>query len=274
MLRLCADLGALVVVRGDLARPRTPYRDEADRLYLEVLRAAPQPTEGTAEEIARVEAKLTAQQPELQLTPLGLRAVNRSLRAVGIDAPVIGELRGSDATTLCAAIGSYDIEDFETELAEWLAGRTAKDAVGQLVELVRGTDDSGLRMTALTGLSRIDPEGFDALTYLADEPGIGPIAKVHLINAGRLDERSMSREETLFVLIDTIAALDDVGSEDVVDALGPVGSDPAAVEALWRVPHPSTGRVLERIAQHHPNKKIAKAARKALFKVRSNAASS
>jgi hypothetical protein len=49
-----------------------------------------------------------------------------------------------------------------------------------------------------------------------------------------------------------------------------VTDDPAGFFAeLWRVEHPHTARVLEAIGELHPDKRVAKEARKAAFKTRS-----
>lgn len=40
-------------------------------------------------------------------------------------------------------------------------------------------------------------------------------------------------------------------------------------DAMWRLPHPDAREVLTMIGEEHPDKKIAKAARKAVFKASS-----
>jgi hypothetical protein len=43
----------------------------------------------------------------------------------------------------------------------------------------------------------------------------------------------------------------------------------ATVEEMWRLDHPDVADVLRALGDHHPDKEIAKAARKAAFKARS-----
>lgn len=242
---LAADLG-IVTADGDLHS----YRLSADLLDGEEAGSGPQ--------------------TQVELSPLGLWAVNRSIRAVGLAAPVVGELAAADATTLCATIRSYDIESFDTEISEWLDARAPQAATGELVELVRDTDDPGLRMVAMTALTRIDPQGHDALGYLAGEPVFGTLAKVNLMAIGRLGEDALTHEEALVVMVETLAALDEVDQDDVVSALARFGGDQEGlVGQLWSVPHPAVADVLQAIAAHHPERRVAKAARRALFKARS-----
>lgn len=88
--------------------------------------------------------------------------------------------------------------------------------------------------------------------------------------------------ERAFVLISVLhcssprcwasAAVGEISSDYIVTTFATLGTDQAvAVEELWRVPHPATERVLDAVSTHHPDRKVAKAARKALFKLRSRA---
>jgi hypothetical protein len=49
----------------------------------------------------------------------------------------------------------------------------------------------------------------------------------------------------------------------------PAGREEQVIELMWRSDHPAAGQALEALGRHHPDKKIAKAARKAEFKARS-----
>jgi hypothetical protein len=52
----------------------------------------------------------------------------------------------------------------------------------------------------------------------------------------------------------------------------PAGREPAAFEMMARAPHPDAASVLTVIGRHHPDKKIAKAARKSTYKAASRKA--
>jgi hypothetical protein len=61
------------------------------------------------------------------------------------------------------------------------------------------------------------------------------------------------------------------GPEDIARQLGdavPAGREQEIFEVMWRIPHPSADDVLSLLGAHHPDKTIAKAARKAAFKAR------
>jgi hypothetical protein len=52
----------------------------------------------------------------------------------------------------------------------------------------------------------------------------------------------------------------------------PAGREPAAFEMMARIPHPDAASVLTVIGKYHPDKKIAKAARKSAYKATSRQA--
>jgi hypothetical protein len=48
---------------------------------------------------------------------------------------------------------------------------------------------------------------------------------------------------------------------------GPAGQEQQMFDVMWRLDHPQVHEVLTSLGRKHPDKKIAKAARKAAFKV-------
>jgi hypothetical protein len=75
-------------------------------------------------------------------------------------------------------------------------------------------------------------------------------------------------------LVDFLAvALEIAGPEEVVAVLsnGAPDGGAAILEGIWRLDHPRLDDVLEAIGSHHPDKAVAKAARKALMKHKSRA---
>ena len=65
------------------------------------------------------------------------------------------------------------------------------------------------------------------------------------------------------------------GPEALAKRLGdviPAGQEPAMFESMARIPHPDAADVLTVIGRHHPDKKIAKLARKSAYKAASRQA--
>jgi hypothetical protein len=92
----------------------------------------------------------------------------------------------------------------------------------------------------------------------------------------------LADDDLAWVITDALVAdgwddVDDVEYEPAVLAkrlceVIPAGREPAAFEMMARVPHPDAASVLTVIGRHHPDKKIAKAARKSAYKAASRQA--
>ncbi|MGQ0779361.1 MAG: hypothetical protein ACT4NY_33930 [Pseudonocardiales bacterium] len=95
-----------------------------------------------------------------------------------------------------------------------------------------------------------------------------------LLGAGALDPAEVEPERLLRVGVDMFAVAYEVGGpEDLLDAMaaGDAGQDAqlAIVEKIWRIDHPRVEELLEAIGEHHPDKRVAKSARKSLLRHRS-----
>ncbi|WP_223268601.1 hypothetical protein [Streptosporangium nondiastaticum] len=101
---------------------------------------------------------------------------------------------------------------------------------------------------------------------------LGGLARVWLAEHGAADVPEPGEDMVFWLTIDTIAAqLAASGDTDelrgLVESL--VGQHSGFFDAAWRVEHPATADVLEAMGRLHPEKKVAKEARKAAFKARS-----
>jgi hypothetical protein len=80
-------------------------------------------------------------------------------------------------------------------------------------------------------------------------------------------------EDLAWLLTDTLAAWSpEEPPAELVDELTeavPAGHEQDLFEAMWRLPHPSAHEVLTLIGTHHPDRTVAKGARKAAFKAAS-----
>ena len=120
---------------------------------------------------------VTVTEGRSSLTPLGLWATNRSLRAQGEVAPVVGELLGSSASELLEACASMPLEVAETEMRSWIEARPGL-AVG---ELARAARSGALPMLALHALGLVAPEAEAEVRAMLDVPELGPLAHLWLI---------------------------------------------------------------------------------------------
>lgn len=207
------------------------------------------------------------------LTPLGVWAVRESLLAEGFIAPVVGELATVPARELVDGLAFYDDDSAAEEIGGWVAAHQPAEAAAGLLEVMAG-DSPGDRNLAAAALQRLDDEAAPAVREGLADPLVRPYAVMWLRSHG--DETAgLSAEETHWLLIDSVAGLLESGAdaEEAVPAAVAEGAAQvdlgAMCDQLWRVDHPDTARVLDALGAHHPDKKVAKAARTAAFKARS-----
>lgn len=111
-----------------------------------------------------------------------------------------------------------------------------------------------------------------AVRNVLDDPELGGLARVWLSELGAADVPPPSEDLVYWLTIDTLAAqLAAEGNSEELQALleGLAQQHSGFFAAAWRVGHPATADVLEAMGRLHPDKRIAKEARKAAFKARS-----
>ncbi|MBT2385926.1 hypothetical protein [Streptomyces sp. ISL-11] len=208
------------------------------------------------------------------LTPLGLYAVRSRMLDAGIDAPAVGDLADERADVLLGALPGHPPLAARAETELWLGRRAPLDAARELLAAARGADDDAphRRLSCQQTLSLVGAEAEPALREVLDDRELGGLARVWLAEHGAADIPEPDETMVFWLTIDTIAAqLAADGDSDELRALVAdlVGRDSGFFDSAWRVDHPATAEVLEAMGRLHPDKKVAKEARKAAFKARS-----
>ncbi|MFF8998375.1 hypothetical protein [Streptomyces achromogenes] len=210
----------------------------------------------------------------VRLTPLGVYGLRARLLEAGFEAPVVGELadKGADALLDGTARFGQSAARAETEL--WLARREPLAAARELLAAARGADAGGplRRLRCQQALSLLGAEAEPALREVLDDPELGGLARVWLSERGAAGVPAPSQDLVFWLTIDTLAAqLAAEGNSEELRALveGLAAQHSGFFAAAWRVDHPATAEVLDAMGRLHPDKKVAKEARKAAFKARS-----
>lgn len=196
----------------------------------------------------------------VRLTSLALWAMRERYVALGIDIAVLRPAEQMTAEDLLAAGPSLTEEELDTESRAWFALRSPEQAGEELLGAT-ATGDAVERMFAVH-LIKSNELGTERLWRSALEmPEMRPYAKVELPG----EEPDVT--EMAWLLTDVLAATGEV--EESFSSAVPAGREQEIFDAMWRLPHPDVWDVLTMIGEEHPDKKIAKAARKAAFKARS-----
>jgi hypothetical protein len=204
------------------------------------------------------------------LSPLGVWGVHRRLLAQGWHVPVLGPADREGAVGLLLTLASCDAEDGESKINEWLVGRSEEQAAAELIAAA-AAGTPGLRGAAFAVLDRIGKAATEELRAALSEPLLRAHAAVWLREHG--EQADLGPADRTWLLVDLGAGLlEEADPRDVVAELLPnVAPDAQAeiVAGLWQVGHPAVVDLLTTLSEHHPDPRVARAARKAAFKARS-----
>ncbi|MFG3353849.1 hypothetical protein [Streptomyces sp. NPDC048001] len=210
----------------------------------------------------------------VRLTALGLYGVRARLLEAGLAAPAVGELADKGADVLLDGLAHYPEAAVHAETEQWLAPRPPAEAARELLAAARGRDEGGplRRLHCQQALALVGPRAEAPVRAVLDDAELGGLARVWLAEHGAADVPPPPESMVFWLAVDTIAAQLAAGGEtgelrELVEGL--VGQHRGFFDAAWRVDHPATARVLEAMGTLHPDKGLAKEARKAAFKARS-----
>ncbi|MET8447188.1 hypothetical protein [Streptomyces sp. NPDC005209] len=210
----------------------------------------------------------------VRLTPLGVYGLRARLLEAGFEAPAVGELADKGADVLLDGTSAFPPAAAHAETEQWLAHREPLLAARELLAAARGGDAGAplRRLRCQQALSLVGMVAEPALREVLDDPELGGLARVWLSERGASDVPAPSQDLVFWLTIDTLAAqLAAEGNSEELQALveGLASQHSGFFAAAWRVEHPATADVLEAMGRLHPDKRVAKEARKAAFKARS-----
>lgn len=215
---------------------------------------------------------VTVADGEVRLTALGTWGLRRRLVDEGYQAPVVGALAGESAVALLEGVGGHSADAADEEFAAWLTRRDVAGAATELLEAARG-DEPARRRLAFALLDQVGAGAAEVVRDALAVPELRPYAATWLADHDAATDVGPSDDDTSWLLVDMGAALLDSGDPaSFAEQLGleiPADELSRCVESLWRVDHARTADVLTAIGDHHPDREVAKAARKASFRARS-----
>ncbi|ATL26842.1 hypothetical protein [Streptomyces formicae] len=227
-----------------------------------------------AEEPAPVDDEDVSRYGMVRLTPLGLYGIRARMLEAGVDAPAVGDLADKGADALLDGTSGFPPHAAQAEIELWLARHEVLGAARDLLTAARGGDEGAplRRLRCQQALSLVGDEAEPALREVLDDPELGGLARVWLAEHGATDVPAPSEDLVFWLTIDTLAAqLAAEGNSDELQGLveGLAEQHSGFFATAWRVEHPATADVLDAMGRLHPDKKVAKEARKAAFKARS-----
>ncbi|GHB45430.1 hypothetical protein GCM10010306_043850 [Streptomyces umbrinus] len=210
----------------------------------------------------------------VRLTPLGVYGIRARLLEAGFAVPAVGDLADKGADVLLDSTSAFPPAAAQAETEQWLDRREPLAAARELLAAAKGADAGAplRRLRCQQALSLVGAEASPALRDVLDDAELGGLARVWLTERGASDVPPPSEGMVFWLTVDTIAAqLAAEGNSAELQALveGLAAQHGGFFAAAWRVDHPATPDVLEAMGRLHPDKRVAKEARKAAFKARS-----
>jgi hypothetical protein len=134
-------------------------------------------------------------------------------------------------------------------------------------------------MTVVTVVRRLGDAAEPGWRAALDVPALRPYAKLALVtDDGSHPELEPQVDDSAWLLVDLLATVPDEFEPGELAAelaeVMPGGTEEAMFDAMSRLPHPDAAAVLTLIGEQHPDKKVAKAARRYAYKASSRAAAS
>ncbi|HVH24731.1 MAG TPA: hypothetical protein VNA11_19970, partial [Pseudonocardia sp.] len=214
----------------------------------------------------------------VQLTPAGVQ-VAADLVAELLDTTVITrpDPVTASAAELAAALPLVQRADAEADLGSWFAAQPdpSAAAVALLAELAHPDHPAADVITGLDLAGTVLGEHAEtaARAHLGGPHDLLVVS--WLLVRGALDPADVEPERALNGMVEVAAAMIDVdGPQGAVEFC--LDTERAQVLALldqfWRLDHPRVGELLDSLGQHHPDRAIAKAARKNLMRYRNRIA--
>src|SRR5690242_1093745 len=222
--------------------------------------------------------------PVARLTPLGLAAVREQLVESGVEIPLLPDAEHMTAAQLISLAAGASEEEFTAETAAWLSYRTAEPAARELLAVAAASDPASRILAVGVVITEIGAPAEPVWREALDRIELRAYAKGALAALAGGDPAMASppglepdEHDLAWMITDALAAegWDDPGDdashepEALVKRLSemvPAGQELAVFELMARAPHPDAADVLTVIGKHHPDKKIAKLARKSAYK--------
>jgi hypothetical protein len=262
--------------------------DRAAKAWPSWVRAHGDPAKMVLDQLAALGAVRVAGSDDgdvARLTPLGLAAIRQQFVGSGVEIPLLPPADQMAAADLIAMADGADEEEFQAETAAWLSSRTPESAASELLSVAADSDPASriLAVAVATELgAAAEPAWRDALGQVE----LRGYARAVLATLASGDPAvvppgfELADDELAWMLTDSLVVdgWDDVDgdaeyepadlAERLRDAI-PAGRELAAFEMMARVPHPDAVSVLTTIGRYHPDKRIAKIARKSAYKAAS-----
>ncbi|MEO3870525.1 hypothetical protein ABGB18_17070 [Nonomuraea sp. B12E4] len=208
----------------------------------------------------------------LSLTPLGTEGVIHLVDDADIEVDARPAIESMSAHELLALSAELPEEEADAEFAAWMRLREPGKAAEELLEAAAEDEsDALIRVQAASVVGTLGAAAIPAWQAALKQSSLRPYAATHLSQLEVEGAPEPTQDDTHWLILDMWTISAGLGRSEFVSSLRDIGPDMvnSLLEVIWKIPHAHVEELLDLISQVHPDKQVAKAARRALFKARS-----
>ncbi|MFI6499137.1 hypothetical protein [Nonomuraea typhae] len=209
---------------------------------------------------------------DVALTPLGTEGVVHLADDADIEVDARPAIESMSALDLLALSAELPEDEADAEFAAWMELREPAQAAAELLDAAAEDDNDALvRVQAASVVGTLGEAAVPAWQEALNHPALRPYAATHLSQLEVPDAPEPTQDDTHWLILDMWTISAGLGRAEFVSSLRDIGPDLLnnLLEVIWKIPHAHVEELLDLISQVHPDKQVAKAAKRALFKARS-----
>ncbi|WP_378785006.1 hypothetical protein ACFMQL_07230 [Nonomuraea fastidiosa] len=254
-----------------LARELKEAAAELDELGTDAWEAAGDPLASSIEWLTGY-GMLERDGDVLRLTPLGTEGVVHLIDDADLEVDARPAIDSMSAHELLALSAELPEDEADAEFAAWMRLREPAKAAEELLAAAAEDDsDALIRVQAASVVGTLGEAAIPAWQAALDQPSLRPYAATHLSQLGVEGAPEPTPDDTHWLILDMWTISAGLGRAEFVSSLRDIGPEMVGnlLDVIWKIPHAHVEELLDLISQVHPDKQVAKAARRALFKARS-----
>ncbi|MEV0996315.1 hypothetical protein [Nonomuraea sp. NPDC050202] len=257
--------------RADLARDLAEAAADLDELGSDAWEAAGDPLAPAIDWLIGY-GMVELDGDTVRLTPLGTEGVVHLIDDADIEVDARPAIESMSAHELLALSAELPEEEADAEFAAWMRLREPEKAAEELLDAAAEDDsDALIRVQAASVVGTLGEAAIPAWQAALKQPSLRPYAATHLSQLEVEGAPEPTQDDTHWLILDMWTISAGLGRSEFVSSLRDIGPEMVnnLLEVIWKIPHAHVEELLDLISQVHPDKQVAKAARRALFKARS-----
>lgn len=257
---------------GELGQELSEAAAELDELGADAWEAAGDPLAGAIAWLTGY-GMVEVSGQTVSLTPLGTEGIVHLVDDSDIEVDARPAIDSMSAHELLALSAELPEEEADAEFADWMRLREPGRAAEELLEAAaQDESDALIRVQAASVVGTLGEAAIPAWQEALKSSSLRPYAATHLSQLEVEDAPEPTQDDTHWLILDMWTISAGLGRSEFVGSLRDIGPELLnnLLEVIWKIPHAHVEELLDLISQVHPDKQVAKAARRALFKARSN----